>query len=237
MQQLDIRISTPQEEGKLQVSKWLKYQALLDSAEMKELLLFLEPFSIFVVSEAVEGKSGLIEKTDFIAHHQRYIEELKKGELPDESQLRKYFSSIFTTTSDLLYAMKLSNGKSLIKPLRPVIQLQLHHFFASSLDGKFYPMVLSDESVTWGIQFSYPQLFQDPKTFEITKVTSSPEFPNTALFLKLVKWMRTHTVPTPFLFQDKKTNAPMRIGRNCFDWIEKHPGLILRGIKVIKYGS
>lgn len=237
MQPFDLRISTVQEEGKLQVSKWIKVQALLDPSEMENLLTVLDPFSIFIVSEAVEIEKGWVEKSCFLTHYQHYVETVKKGQLPLEAPLRKYFSSIFTVTKELLYAMKLPNEKVLIKPVRPVIQLQLHHFFASRVDGKFYPMVLSDESITWGIQFSYPQLFQDPKSLEIMKVSSTPEFPNTALFLKLVKWMRGNTVPTPLIFQNKRTNVPIRLGKRCFDWIEKHPGLSLREIKVGKYGS
>lgn len=234
---MSVRLSTPQAEGKLQVSKWLKYQALLDVSEMEDLLAHLEPFFIFLVSEAVEENKGCVEKTEFLHHYKLYIDAMKKRELLQENALRRYFSSIFTVTPDLLYAMPVAGGKCLIKALKPVIQLQLHHFFASRLDGKFYPMVLSDESITWGIQFSYPQIYQDPKTQEITKVTSTPDFPNSFLFMKLVKWMRANTVPTPFNFQGVRTNSPIRIGKQCFDWIEKHPGLISREITIQKYVS
>lgn len=230
----DLRISTPEQEGRLQISKWLKYQVLLDLAEMEDLLNSLAPFSIYRVSEAVEKEKSVIEKNEFLRNYALYIDALKEGHLMDEKLLRPYFSSIFSTTPDLLYAMKVAQEKVLIKPLRPVLQLQLHHFFASKVDGQFYPMVLSDESTTWGIQFSYPQIYQDPKSQEITKVTSTPDFPNTFLFMKLVKWMREHTMPTPFLFQGKKTNSPIRIGRQCLSWIENHPGLISREIKVIR---
>ncbi|HSX12531.1 MAG TPA: hypothetical protein VLF61_03490 [Rhabdochlamydiaceae bacterium] len=229
----EIRLSNPQQEGRLQVSKWLKYQLLLDVKEMEHLLASLEPFSIYLVSEAVDEKNSCLAKAEFLRHYASYIEGLKKGCLVDEQPLRRYFSSIFSTCSELLYAMPVAGSKMLIKPLKPVVQLQLHHFFASHLDGQFYPMVLSDESTSWGIQFSYPQLYQDPKTQEIKKVEATEDFPNTQLFSKLVKWIRAHTQPTPFLFQGKKTNSPIRIGKDCFSWIENHPGLISRGLKVI----
>lgn len=231
--QFKLHISSPEVEGRLQVSKWLKYQALLDVAEMESLLSFLSPFSIYIVSGPVEHKKYAVNASEFLSYYALYINALKTGQLPDETSLRPYFSSIFSNNSEVIYGMKLANEKVLIKPLKPVLQLQLHHFFASEIDGKFYPMVLSDQSTSWGIQFSYPQLYQDPKTQEITKVTSSPEFPNTSLFLKLVKWMRTNTIPTPFMFQGKRTNSPIRIGKQCLSWIENHPGLISRGIKII----
>ncbi len=229
----NIPLSTPEIEGRLQVSKWLKYQVLLDVDEMEDLLSALDPFSIYVVSEPVEEQKSCLEKSDFLNAYALYIAALKEGRTIDERPLRPYFSSIFSTSSSLLYALRLSPQKVLIKPLKPVLQLQLHHFFASELDGKFYPMALSDASTSWGIQFSYPQLYQDPKTQEIKKVTSTPDFPNTALFIKLVKWIRAHTMPTPFLFQGKKSYSPIRIGKQCLDWIENHPGLSERGIKVV----
>ena len=86
-------------------------------------------------------------------------------------------------------------------------------------------MVLSTESVTWGIQFSYPQLYQDPKSYRITKVVDSSEFPNTSVFARMLKWLRHHTLPTPFSVDGQRVNVPIRIGRSCLEWIHMHPQL------------
>jgi hypothetical protein len=100
------------------------------------------------------------------------------------------------------------------------------------LDGKFHSIAQGKETITWGLQFSYPQVFQDPKSKSFSKVTNTLEFPNTALFLAQQKWMRQNTLPTPLIVQGKKINLPVRLGKRCFSWIEKHPHLIEKGFQI-----
>lgn len=228
-----LRISTPKEEGMLSVSKWTKCQVLLDDEEMRALLVALGSFTICTVSEPVKMGNEIISTEEFLEKYRAYVFGLKTGTLADESVFRRYFSSVITSSSDLLYAVVVGRDKYLIKPIKPVIQLQAHHFFYSHLDKKFHPMVLSTESVTWGVQFSYPQLYQDPKTHRIAKVSNSPEFPNTSLFAQLMKWLRHHTLPTPFYVEKNgRVNAPIRIGHQCRAWIHAHPQLKDKGIAI-----
>lgn len=234
MVDFSVRLSHPTQEGVLRVSKWLKHQMLLDLQEMEQLFKALEPFYIFNVSEAVKQENAQIEKGLFLEKYGAYVDALKAGLFPEESSCKRIFSSVFTKTPDILYAMPVGQEKFLIKPVRPVIQLQLHHFFVSSIDGMFHPMVLGKESITWGLQLSYPQIYQDPKGHNFSKVIDSSDFPNTALFTTLAKWIRTYTVPTPFVFAGKKTNVPFRLGKGCFSWIAHHPGLITRGVQCLR---
>lgn len=224
-------ISSPKVEGILQVSKWLKVQVLLDADEMQKLLEALAPVHFVVVSEPVVAQDAVISCEQFIEKYREYVDLLKEGIVPQAELLRRYFSSALSKTLDPFYAMA-AGEKFLIKPIKPVIQLQAHHFFYSDLDGKFHPMVLSPESVSWGLQFSYPQLYQDPKTRQVVKVTDTPEFPNSALFSKLQKWIRSETLPTPFLVKGVRINPPIRIGKKSLAWIKSHPQLKQRGIDV-----
>jgi hypothetical protein len=93
-------------------------------------------------------------------------------------------------------------------------------------------MVLSPESISWGLQISYPQLYQDPKTRQIAKVTSVLEFSNTALFAKLLKWIRSATLPTPFEVKGVRINSSIRVGKKSLVWIKSHPQLKQRGIQI-----
>lgn len=229
-----LEISTPQERGVMRVSKALKHQVLLDAEEMRSLFAALEPFEIFAVSQPVLQNGMTLEKEEFLKSYAEYVASLKEGKLPDEMPMRKYFSSAFSTVREALYAMPVGNERFLVKAIKPVVQLQIHHFFASTIDGKFHSMVLGKDSITWGIQFSYPQIYQNPLSHEYSKVIDSPEFPNTALFHRLVKWLRAHTLPTPFVFQGKRSNQPIRLGRGCLPWIERHPGLIAHHIQIAK---
>ena len=105
-----------------------------------------------------------------------------------------------------------------------MIQLQAHRFDYSPLDGKFRTMILGYDSVHWGLQFSYPHLFQNEK-LEVLTVNESEQFPNSALFKKLQRWVRAHTLATPFEVGGHKVNASIRLGKQCFPWINDHPQL------------
>ncbi len=226
---MSLNISTPQVEGVLQVSKARKLPILISFEEMRRLFDFLGSFFIFDVSRPLELENGEIPKQLFLEKYHEYVEGIRQGKLIDESILRSLFSSVITSTAQALYAMPLSNGKYLVKPKIPVIQLQRHHFIFSE---SFHSGVISGESVTWGVQFSYPQLFLDPKTQEIGKVEKNEKFPNTELFHQMAKWVRDHTAPTPFIFEGRQINQPMRLGKECFGWINHHPSLQSKGLHV-----
>jgi hypothetical protein len=225
-----MRISTPKIEGALQVSKWIKCPVLLDIEEMRELLEVLAPSSLFAVSAPVPSGQESLSAPQFLSLYAQYVEALRQGQTPDSALFRAPFSSALSRTADPFYAMNLSSEMRLIKPVQPVIQLQAHHFFYSSLDRKFHSMVLGAESISWGIQFSYPQLFQDPHTRRVVSVKE--RFENTELFAALRRYLRSATLPTPFLVDGQRTNSPMRIGKRAMLWAREHPQLKSRGIQL-----
>lgn len=227
-----LKLSHLKNEGTLNVSKWIKHQVLLGANEMQKLFAHLPPFSFYNVSEVVTSEEMVLTQERFLHLYEEYIETLESGALADEKKLRRYFSSIASVTPDILYAMKVKEKSYLVKPIRPVVQLQLHHFLPSESDGKYYPMVLGKESVTWGLQFSYPQIFQHPQTQAFSKVTDGIEFPNTPLFTAMVKWFRNYTMPTTFIWKEKKSTTPMRIGKEALSWIHSHPQLRSKGIRI-----
>lgn len=230
-----LRLSNRAAEGTLNVSKWLKTQVLLSAEEMEKLLGALGIFSFYNVSEVVSSEDAEISREAFLAHYREYVTGLKEGRLPEEKTFRRYFSSVMSVTPDVFYADEVQPRRFLVKPTRPVIQLQSHHFLHSKIDGKFYPMTLSQESVTWGIQFSYPQIFQHPKSQAFSKVGDDKEFPNTSLFSKLTKWLRNFSAPTTFIYEGKSTSVPIRTGKEVFSWIQHHPQLKPQGLSVHVY--
>ena len=130
----------------------------------------------------------------------------------------------------MVYTVPVDGDRQIIKVKKPVIQMQAHRIGYSSLDGKFRPMVMGKESISWGIQFSYPQIYED--SGKVVKVNESDQFPNTARFKKMQRWMRRHTIPTPFLADGKRVNVPMRLGKQCLPWINTHPQLVEKNIGV-----
>lgn len=223
----------PTASGVLQASKWLSYPVLIDADEMEALFAELGDFEIYQVSGVSKRGEGQIAKETFLNVYRSYVEALKEGQLLPESAYRALFSSVFTTTNDTLFSVPIEPDQQLIKIAKPVIQLQSHRISYSTVDGKFRTMVWGPDSVTWGIQFSYPQIYQDAETKQVIQVTETPAFPNTALFRRLQRWGRYHTVATPFLVEGKKINVPVRLGKNCFSWINKHPQLIEKNLVVV----
>jgi hypothetical protein len=90
-------------------------------------------------------------------------------------------------------------------------------------------MSMGVKAIFWGIQISYPQIYQDPKSMELLKVGESN---NSELFALVRSWVRDATRPTPFVVSGMKTNVPIRLGKQCFSWIGAHPQLKEQGIVV-----
>lgn len=216
----------------MQASKWLSSQLLVDAEEMAALMQSLGDFSIYTTSCVVQRGSELVSHEQFLQGYKRYVTELQHGRVPDEKEYRHLFSSVWTYSIDLLAFVPVENDRLIVRVVRPVVQLQPHRISYSEADGQFRSKAFGQNCITWGIQFSYPQLFQDPTTRDIQPVDLSDLFPNTILFQNLQRWVRHHTAPTPFLVNNEQINVPIRLGKNCFSWINQHPQLADNGLKI-----
>lgn len=211
------------------VSKWIKHQVLLDEHEMEACLSEISPAYFYNVSSIVPRDKLQFSKEVFLHAYQNYISALKRGEVPKID--RPIFSSVITVDPEALFAEEIKPGGWMARLKTPVVQLQHHRFFVSKVDHKIHPMVMSPDSICWGVQFAFPQIFLD-ETGSYMKTT---EFPNWELFSKLLKWVKAHSVPTTFLFQGIKIATPIRLGKNCFSWINTHPQLVTQGVQVYVY--
>ncbi len=217
---MTLRISTPTHEGVYQGSKYLKFQVLCDQHELSSLFDVLKPFWIYQLTGLNDGVP--IDQDYFLKEYESWIEGLKMGRLPTDADLRRLLACAFTAEVDALWKQEVPGHRFIIKIAKPVVQVQAHFFTYSSIDGVFRPMTMGQESIFWGLQFSFPQIYQDPKTMELLEVDESP---NAELFQKIKQWVRDTTRATPFVVDGKKTNVPIRLGKNCFSWIDKHPQL------------
>ncbi len=225
-----MKISSPQEEGHFFASKWIEFSVLASVEELAGLFSHLEKASIFLLGAPLAKEKVEISTDYFLEVYGQILEDLKRGELKKET-CRKILPVVLTLSSDAVYLQALPGDKYLLKLTAPVIQMQAHFFRYSPVDGSLRSMVMGEDCLFWGIQFSYPQMFQDPKTEEIRK---SSGYPNEKLFLTLRKWVRDATLATPFLLPDgKKVNSPIRLGKGCFSWISQHPELARQGLKVV----
>lgn len=226
---MKLKSSSLATEGALKVSQPLKIPLFLDGDEMESFLYFLEShfttLSFYDTHSVVTQETGIYKSSSFLNSYKEYISFLQRGELPLRTMYHGFFSMALSITSDIFYQIDLEDEKRIIKATRPHIQLQPHHMTFSEDTHSLYSMTYSEDSITFGIQLSYPHFFQDPHSHEVLEVDSRDFFPNTQLFNKIRHWIREHTLPTPFLIQGKKVNFPIRLGKNCFPWINRHPQL------------
>jgi hypothetical protein len=222
---MTLRISTLEKEGLYQGSKFLKYQVLCDAQELA--LLFKESFTLFPLTGLCDGQP--LAPSLFLNEYDSWIQMIREGKIPTDAQLRKILACAMTADFDALWLQPVANGKFIAKISKPVIQIQAHFFTYSPIDGVFRPMTMGPESIFWGLQFSFPQIYQNPKTMELLEVEESA---NTELFQKVKQWVRDTTRATPFIVEGKRVNATIRIGKNSFNWIKKHPQLAIKNLSI-----
>lgn len=219
-----LRRSNPEIEGLYQGSKWIKFQVLVEKRELEPLFESLEPFAIFPLSGFTDGKE--IEKNLFLETVDSWANDLKEGKLPEEGKVKKLVATAFTQDPDSLWLQEIPTKGYLVKVAKPILQVQTHYFTYSPIDEVFRPMSMGEGSIFWGLQFAFPQIYQDPKTHEFKEAENR--------LLPLVrKWVRNYTAPTPFVAQGKRTNAPIRLGKSCFPWIKNHPQLETQNIQIV----
>lgn len=226
-----LRISTA-EEAPLEASKWLQCQALLSADEMQFLFESLNPFFLFLTGIITAQGQGEISKASFLELYKGYISDLRSGKEPRLSDYRPYFSAVLTADASALYKILIENDRQLVRIAKPVIQMQAHNIDYSPLDGRFRSMLFGSGSISWGIQFSFPQLFHDSTSKEVLQTRHLTENANTQLFQRLQKWMRNYTAPSPFCIQGSVTHVPARLGKECFSWINSHPQLAKKGLSI-----
>jgi hypothetical protein len=191
-----------------QASKWLTLPLLVTQGEMQELLLLLPEVFVPLSGVIPEGAEN-ISKSEFLSYYTSYAGEIKKGVKRPHIDFRLTFA----ITQDLqdLRAINVPGGV-LIRIVKPVIQVQPYTLHYSEVAHAFCEMTFSPDSFYWGLQFSFPQIFQNPDTHEIEKV-SLERFPNAALFKAIQRWARKATTPTPFLREERVIHHHSRIGK------------------------
>lgn len=186
-----------------QASKWQKLPLLLSAKEMEEALTVL-PQWIVPLSGVIQKGEEIISKTQFLKCYQDYVEQIDQG--ITRPLIDKRLTCAITSDLTNLRKTEVSNGV-LIRVIKPVIQVQPYFLNYSEAADCFLDTTFSQDSFAFGLVFSIPQLFQNPKTLEIEKV-KAPEFK------ALQTWARAHTMPTPFQISENKIiNFPARISR------------------------
>ncbi len=225
-----FRISHPKREGVFQASRWVSYRVLLDPLEMRKLFDILPPFALYNVSDIISLDRAVFSKQTFLKEYDGFIKALKKEKCTDKPNT--LFSCAISQTPEAFYAIKVKE-KIIVKRIKPVIQMLPYHFTYSDEDQRFHSATCYQESVHWGIAFSYPYLYANSNNGgNVIKVMQDLSYPNTPLFRALTQWIRAHSRPASFLVKGKKIKTAIRIGDQCMKWVQHHPQLIERGLVI-----
>lgn len=216
----------------MKASKWIQLRVLLSHEELANLFTALEPFELHATGSVLKKGESLISVNTFLEKYHSYTESLKEGSLPNLQPLRPYFSSILTIDDTHLEKISINEEQELVRMAHPAVQLQHHTLAYSAEEKKFRSMVLGKNSIYWGLQFSYPQLYLDAEQ-NIHHILKESSFPNTVLFSTIQKWFRRNTIPTPFIINEgERINVPARIGKECLSWVNYHPQLKEQHLRV-----
>jgi hypothetical protein len=231
-----IRRSSPEKEGIFRASKWLKHAVLLGLDEMASLLSAIEPFFLIPATGILSEDSWQVSREEFLRQYELYLKWMASEPTLPPPALRRFFPLMLSASLDVFYAVPVSPGKNVIKASLPVIQIQMFHCFFSSFDQKLRSMVVSPESFGWGIQISYPQVYEDPHTHQFSKVLlEEDKFPNSKPFKAIVSWLRKNTQPVPLQEEGGLAYAPFRIGKHSLEKRQTHVGLqkmLSTGVKI-----
>jgi hypothetical protein len=228
-----IRQSTLNIEGQCPVSMWLSTALFLSASEMHQFLEALGPFFILQTDVVLDISDGIVDRQDFLKAYGQYVEDIKEGRGINEKNVKKYFQAVWTLSLDAVYSIRVPENRHIIKQVHPSIIVQHHKLHYSTDDHQFRSMVLGIDAFSFGIQLSYPQLYQDPKSMELKKILLDRSFYNTELYKKIKIWIRSNTRPISFLIDEKKVTIPVRIGKEVVSILNNHPGLIKNQLEVL----
>lgn len=149
----------------------------------------------------------------------KFITEIETTLDLDISPYRIPFSSALSQDSSDFSVTNLAGEKVLVKPRQPVIQLRPLSLSISP-DGALQTKSWGKDHIFWGIQLSYPQIFQDPDTKEIIQALAN--HPNGKLFKEILRWFRHHTKPVSLAKREKSLAFSLKVGSKSVYLLAKH---------------
>lgn len=210
-----------------QVSKWLYQRALLTPQELKALFEELGHICLFRLGKILPKEDLELSLNQYIFEYKAYLEGLSKEE-------GEGFPAVgMTCDREAMEFSEVRQDGWLAKPQLPIVQMR-QHTFIMTMDGRLQSSSYSASAIRFGIEFAYPQLFVDPTSQKIVEIRKEERYSNNEIFMKLTKWMRNHTKPTPILWKDKKINATFRLGKSALPFVVDHADLKREQINIVR---
>lgn len=212
-------------------SKWISIDFLIDESEMASLFETLGSFELISpFSQHVENPHHL-QKETFLKAFKEFSESLKKGVSPEYEDLKRFLFLMIMPSIEGIFLKPITDTKYALVFQNPYLEIKPITLTESLVDHTVRVAPLSKGQPWWGLRCSFPQIVQDSRTLKAAAISQN-EHPLGQLFKKFRVWIREHTRSTPIVTDSKKVNHPIRLGKQCMSWIQKHPLLQASNIKV-----
>ncbi len=210
-----------------QASKWWKLQVFFSLDALDFFFQDLGSFWICPLGKVLQEEEQILEKDQYLQAYKKKVDQYLTHHI---TPIEEISPCAFTVLKEDLYLMNLSQNRFLLKIKNPVVQVHPYFFRFSKQNRSFLSNVYAEDSIFWGLQFSFPQIFQD-EDLNLHKVHPQT-FANAALFQKMRRWIRKHTSPISFEFEGEKIVTSMRASPQLFCLLQKYPKLIELGLNI-----
>lgn len=212
----------------LQVSKWMDFSVLLSDKELQDLFSFLSDFFLYSLGQISD--QALVFPSTFLAHYKKYQNALQSADIPDRLEVNRNLSVWMTREKEAMDLQLIPQNRMMASAVIPAIRIQHHQFHFSREDQQIRSRVVGN-TVSWGIQISYPQLWINQQGVLVNLKKQDP-LGNASLFQSIGRWMRKKTRPAPLFFEKKRITHSVRIGFEALQWAEKIQELNHFGLKI-----
>lgn len=218
---MQFEVSLPQAQNRYRASKWIAFQMLLTRNELEDLFNEISAQVFCCIAKVDEEKNLLYHKESYLSLYTSYLEALKSQNKFLIKQLLISLNVALAYDESSLYKVLAPNNKCLIKIKKPCIQVKPFNFVYHFGLEKFLTNIKSEEAIYFGLEFSFPQIFQDPQSQEIQSLFKNNLSLSETYFNKIRLFVREKTKPAKFLISDKRKVATFRIGKTCAGFVEE----------------
>lgn len=215
---LKYPLSSLEKEGKFQASKWMHVRLFLSKKELEALFHHLGSFDLVSLSKLSSIEDLIIAPDLFFSLYQEYLLALKRGQKTD----KKVFSLAMVEDPESLFFAQLKPSLFAARLKKPCIQISLVEFSYDEELGECFFNQHAKDGISCGLQFSFPQFYEDPETRKQNVHFKDLSFSHTALFKALQQWMRNHTKPLSLYKGKNVIKTGIRVGLDGAELLKEH---------------
>lgn len=205
--------------SKVNFSGYLYQNVLFSKEDLEQLLILLRPFEFFNTSSVQTQQDDIMTEDRFLNFYERYLHHLFLDQPLDDKDIARMFLISLATSSSCFAKQELSHNRFLLKPIRPVIQLQPLGLFVSSIDKQIHAKTFSKEAQPFGIKISFPTIYEETQSHIIQEI--KPDDIEYEKFAAIRQFIRNQTKPLILIHKGEKKVYPIRYSENLKDEISK----------------